>query len=172
MLRRVTAVVIVTTALMTVACSACRKSASSDTPPSPSASSSAPTMVARAPGEPADLAGLKTALAEAGLRVGAYRHCSLRAWPSLFPGLRRYEVLPVAGAALNILRFGTPRAAAKASSRIDAYGGLPTVEFKGVPHFYRSGSTMVLYVPQDGQADSTVLEVLRSRLGDRIMGQR
>jgi hypothetical protein len=171
MLRRITAVVIVTTALMTGACSAGHKSASPATPPSPSASSSAPTIVERASGEPADLSGLEAALAESGLRVGAYRLGSLRAWPSLFPGLRRYEVLPVADSALNILRFDTPRAAVKASARVDAYGGLPNVEFKGAPHFYRRGSTMVLYVEQDRRADFTVLAVLHGLLGDQIKGQ-
>ncbi len=169
MLRRIAAVVIVTTALTTGACSAGHKPAPS--PPSPSASRSTPATPVRAPGEPADLAGLRAALVQAGLQVGGYHHRSLRAWASLFPGLRRYEVLPVADAALSVLRFATPRAAAKASSRVDAYGGLPNVEFIGAPHFYRRGSTMVLYVEQDRRADFTVLGVLHGLLGDQIKGQ-
>ncbi len=171
-LRRIAAAVIVTTALLISACSADNGPASpSRAAASPGASTAAATF-ARAHGEAADLTGLRAALDGAGLRVGEYRRHKLGGLVSVFPGLRRYDILAVGQGALNVFRFATPGDAARAGSRVDVYGGLPTVEFKDVPHFFRQGRTIVLYVEQDLPVDSTVIRVLRTRLGDQLMGER
>ena len=169
---RIVAVIVVATSLLASGCSTGRtveEHASS----APAAVASATSTPEPASGEPADLAGLRAALAGAGLDVGAYRSSKLGARTlSLLPKARRYQILRIDQGALNVFRFASLHDASKAASMVDSHGGLPLVEFKGRPHFFRQGSVIVFYVEEQSSLDSTVIGILRSRLGSELGAAR